>query len=200
LDISRSMFFEEDKQSQTLRLFFFCMESALAISASLRIYLLSGEDVQVLSLEQAMDPAYFPETQKGSSDIPALEKIPFRNNAKRIWISDLLFDCPPDGLLSALVAQSGKGVVLAPYIQKEQEPDWAGNMELLDCETGRSRRQRVDAGILSRYRMAYARHFQNWEESSRRYQVRFARIPCEKDLAGGLEADGLPRGVVETWG
>ena len=200
LDVSRSMFFDEAKAAQTLRLFFFCMESALSSAASLRLYVISGSRVETLSVEQAMDPGWNPDWDESETGVPALEQIPFRQNALRLFISDLLYDCPPDPLLSVLVAQKGRGVILAPYLAKEEKPDWAGNMELLDCETGRSRRQRVDNGLLQRYCMAYDRHLQSWQESSRRYQVRMSRVPCETDLASALEVESLPRGVVETWG
>ncbi|MDF3130067.1 DUF58 domain-containing protein [Kiritimatiellaeota bacterium B1221] len=200
LDVSRSMFFDPAKAEQSHRVFFFCMESALSIAAALKVFVICGSDLQLIPLEQAMDPMWQPETAAGAETVPGLEQIPFRPHSMRILISDLLFDVPPDPLLSVLSAQKGNGVIFAPYLEKEQNPDWSGNMELLDCETGRSRRQRVDAGLLQRYRMAYARHLQSWQESSRRYQVRMSRIPCGVDLAAALESESLPQGVVETWG
>lgn len=200
LDASRSMFFDPAKADQTLRLFFFCMESALSMAASLRVFLVAGQELVTVSNAQAMDPAWVPDLSGAGQGIPALERIPFRPNSMRLFLSDLLYDGEPDPLLTLLTAQKGKGVLLAPYLQKEAAPDWAGNMELRECESGRHRRQRVDASLLQAYRMAYARHFQSWQDRARRMQVRFARVPCDKDLASALEAEGLPQGLVETWG
>lgn len=200
LDTSRSMFFTSEKAAQSLRLFFFCMESALSIGASLRIYLLAGETLRPVANEQAADPAWMPEVAGSGGGIPALEKVPFRPNAMRLFISDLLYDTAPDPLLTQLTARKGSGVILAPFLSREAAPDWAGNMELRECESGRQRRQRVDAALLQRYRMAYDRHFQSWQERSRRMQVRLARVACGKDLASALEGESVAQGVVETWG
>lgn len=200
LDSSQSMFFDSEKEAQTLRLFFFCIESALAISASLRIYLLSENHLELLSVEQALNLDKFRTSEKAESGIPSLGKLPFRNNAMRLFISDLLYDSPPDPLLATLVAQRGKGVILAPYLEKEQNPEWSGNMELVECETGLRRRQRVDPALLYRYKKTYANHLSSWDESCRKYQVQFARVPCEGGLAQGLETEALSKGVVETWG
>lgn len=200
LDISGSMAVDDAKAAQTLRLFFFCMESALSVAASLRLFLVAGSEVQSLSHEQAMDPAWTPDFSREGQGIPALERIPFRSNALRLFISDLLFDGAPDPLLTVLTAQRGKGIVLVPWLQNEASPDWAGNMELRDCETGVRRRQRVDGALLQRYRLAYDRHFQSWQERCRRMQVRMARVDCAGDLASALEIEALAQGVVETWG
>ncbi|WFB35379.1 DUF58 domain-containing protein [Kiritimatiellota bacterium B12222] len=200
LDVSRSMFYDGAKAEQSLRLFFFCMESALSIGAALRMYTVKGSDAEFLPVEAVMNPAWSPELSAHDQAIPGLERIPFRNNSMRLLISDLLFDCPPDPLLSVLSSQKGKGVILAPYLDKEQAPDWSGNMEFIECESRRSRRQRIDGALLARYKKAYARHLQSWQESSRRYQVRMARVPGECALATALEGDALAHGVVETWG
>ncbi|MGA0369704.1 MAG: DUF58 domain-containing protein, partial [Kiritimatiellia bacterium] len=190
----------EAKAAQTLRLFFFCVESAASLGASLRIFWMDGAQSEPLTPEQVLHPAWQPPVQNAPDEKPALEQIPFRPQALRLLISDLLFDLTPEALLSFLSAGKGRGMILAPYLAQEENPNWNGNMELLDCETRRSRRQRVDPGLLERYRQAYARHLASWQDSSRRYRVRLARVPCERDLARALEQESLTQGVVETWG
>ena len=51
---------------------------------------------------------------------------------------------------------------------EEEAPPWEGNVELIDCETGEVRRQRVEPGVISRYRVSYARHFNLWTDLARK--------------------------------
>src|SRR6185503_14727235 len=99
----------------------------------------------------------------------------WRAGALKVLISDLLFPGDPSALLVPLAASSGVGVVLAPALAEEAELPWRGNVELTDCESGTTRRQRIDEPLAERYRAAYARHFDLWREAGRKRGVLLAR-------------------------
>jgi len=117
----------------------------------------------------------------------------------RVLISDLLFNDDPQTILSPLCAREGLAVILAPFSSAESDPGWNGNVELVDCEDGQARRQRVTASLLTRYREAYANHMDLWRTQARRFQVRLARIPASGTLAEALRVEALAQGVVEAW-
>lgn len=200
LDGSASMSLTEEKRIQTTRLFLFCVESALSLGTALQIYLLVGSQVKRLELETVRHPDWLLPATESQGDIPDLSRVPFRGGSLRILISDLLFTVPPVEVLTPMGVLEGGGVVLAPFASQEENPDWGDNMELIDCERGLSRRQRVDPGLLQKYREAYARHIAAWRDTAVRYQIRFARVRAGIPLADALKEEALPTGVVETWG
>jgi hypothetical protein len=112
-------------------------------------------------------------------------------------VSDLLFAGAPDPMLTALSNGQGHGIILAPYGEGEEKPDWGGNIEMTDCETGRKRLQHVNAGLMERYRQAYGRHFGLWRERARKHSVLMARVPAEPEFQAALQAEALPAGAVE---
>jgi len=200
LDVSRSMVFASEKRDQVLRLFYFCLESALGAGAALRVWTVSGAGAAVVPPETWSGGGWDPSETPGAAGPPALDRVPFRSGSLRVLLTDVLYDAPPFDTVTRLTERNGRGVVLAPWMREEERPDWEGNLELVDCERHTVRRQRVDRRVLDRYRRAYARHLDAWRESCRRYGVAFARVPCGVSLARGLEAEALPTGVVETWG
>jgi hypothetical protein len=115
----------------------------------------------------------------------------------RVLVSDLLFAGAPDPILSAMSAGQGHGIILAPYCAAEAAPDWSGNIEMTDCESGRKRLQLVEPALLERYRRAYGRHFALWRERARKHSVLLARVPAEPEFREGLQAEALPAGAVE---
>lgn len=200
LDMSPSMVFRPEKREQTLRLFFFCAESALAIGAAPRLMWISGGEVGDIPPEDFQRPDWAPPETPASADPPALERLPLRGGSLRILVSDLLFPLPPPELLRPLTARKGRGLLLVPYVGAEERPGWSGNMELIDCERGVPRRQRVTPGLLKRYRDAYDRHVEAWRADCRRYEVRYARVPGGMPLSTALETEALSGGAVEPWG
>lgn len=200
IDTSASMQVDQAKRDRTLEIIYFCVESALAIGAALQVYSLSGEGGRCLELLPLLGGDWSLPVEAGSTRLAtALHALPLRNRAMRILISDLLFEGDPGELLSALCAGDGRAVLLAPYAATEADPSWHGNVELVDCESGRARRQRVSASLLNRYRQAYAAHFDGWHATARRFQACLARVPVNGSLADGLRAEALSQGVVEAW-
>jgi len=200
LDVSASMFLTPAKAERALELFAFAVASARR-QGLLRCYLVGGHGVTPVAAEAAGAWAPVREAVEAAREAPpspappALEAIPWRGGALRVWISDLLFEGAP--ALAPLAAGRGRGVVLAPYCREEAAPEWSGNLDLLDCESGRHRDQSVDPGLLARYREAYERHFTLWREHARRLGIALARVASEPPFAEALNEEALPHGAVE---
>jgi hypothetical protein len=62
-----------------------------------------------------------------------------------------------------VAANKGRGLIFVPYCRAEVEPDWSGNLEMVDCETDEQRVQHIGPDLLERYRDSYARHFALWQ-------------------------------------
>jgi hypothetical protein len=208
MDVSRSMRFDPEKWRRSQELFHFCFESAIALGASPVCHEYMGKawrPVSTASILSGRWPAEAPlgmesETSPPVSEPIDLKTVALRAGSLRVLISDLLFDAAPESLLRPFSASRGSGAILAPFAAGEAEPSWESDVEFVDCETMRFRRQRVDGSLLNRYRIAYDRHFSSWRDQSRRYQVRFARVASGNELADALYAEALRNGVVETWG
>jgi len=199
LDVSRSMTWHPAKRDRLLTLACFCAESAAATGSALRLHAISGENTHLYPPGALARGIWDAPPVPPEAGPPRLLRLPLQNGSLRILISDLLYDAPPADLLRVLAGGKGRVTLLAPFLPDEENPDWHGNLELIDCESGVRRRQRVDAALLERYRAAYRRHLEQWHESARRYACLFARVPCEGSLLEGLQSDAFAKGVVEPW-
>jgi uncharacterized protein (DUF58 family) len=200
LDVSRSMALTDAKEERSLDLFALVVSLALRDGVSLRVYLLhSAGEWRHIEAEAAANLATLPRagfSADRAGELP-LAEIPWRTGSLRLLISDLLVPQPPERGLNILGREQGVPFVLAPYLQEESEPDWRGNMELLDCETRQARQQRVEPFLLTRYRKNYQRHFESWQQEARRRSVPFARIGCESPLGEAVRRQALPVGAFE---
>jgi hypothetical protein len=198
IDLSASMFLDETKAARTAELFYWCIESALQTNASLRCFGLRGANAQPISLEAALAHSWLAE-EALPVEPAAVRGVPWRQGALRIFLSDLLWPGDAQTILQTLTESSGAAVVIAPFCRAEAEPDWTGNLEMVDCESGALRIQRVNGEVLRRYRAAWARHFELWEDQALRYRVPLARVAAEPELAESLRAH-LAIGAVELAG
>lgn len=208
-DASESMVFEPQKMGRALELFYFCVESVLQSSASLRCFLTEDEEFTHTPTEQVLSHSSFVCRPRPSASptvefrhsafpaVPRLDRIPFRQGSLRIFISDLLFTAAPENLLLPLSLSKGRGLVFVPFCAAEADPDWLGNVELIDCEIQTRRNQRVEPDLLARYQSTYARHFSLWREGCRKQAVVIARIPSEADFAEAMRHEALAAGAVE---
>jgi hypothetical protein len=126
--------------------------------------------------------------------------LPWRAGALKVLVSDLLFPGDPAPLLAGMSAGAGLALVFAPALESEAAAPGRGNVELTDCETGGTRRQRIDDALAARYRDAYARHFALWREAARRRDVLLVRVPCEGALVDALGGEPRANGAVELTG
>jgi len=199
VDLSRSMTWSPEKCRRAMELVFFCVDSGLALSASLRVFGVAGTKWHAFPLDSLMAGNCPSPVIKQEETPPDLSTVPFQVGSLRIWISDLLYDGSPAGIIRRLVSGKGRAAIMAPYVEEESDPSWSGNVEFIDCETGGHRRQRVDQDILRRYRLAYQRHLASWRETARRYDARLARINCGRPLSESMREEAFTNGVIEAW-
>lgn len=192
-DASPSMFLNEEKARRSLELAAFCAESAARAGAAVRIFSIIGTEVTIREpmSEWTFAPAY------GQNETPDLSRIPWRAASLRIWISDLLHPAPPEQLFLPLLSSKGRGIILSPQCAAESDPNWLGNTELLDCESGNVRDLRFENADLARYHNAYRHHFTLWDEATRRHGIGLARVRTEGTLLAALSGEPLVSGVVE---
>lgn len=195
LDVSASQFADPVKARRVLELTAFVLVSALEARAVLRLWTV-GDSVEPWDLAAATS-GNLPQTLPARTGAapPAFDRVPWRRDALRVLVSDLLF---PVTLSAGLGGPRGLGLILAPWSRAEADPDWNGRVEMEDIETGVVREQRIDASLLRRYREAYARHFESWREVCRRHGVGLARIAAEPDLAAALAEGALREGLLDA--
>jgi uncharacterized protein (DUF58 family) len=201
LDASESMFFDPMKAARTAELFYLIAESSQAAGASLALHAVRGDatvmlDPATLRSHQWLQTARsLPATD--SATAPDLSRVPLRANAIRVFLSDLLFAADPEPLLRHLGQRHGSLVILAPFLESEARPEWAGNYEFVDPERNSRHPHRIEPATLRRYQESYVNHFTLWKQHSRRHQAAFARIPAEEDLANVLFREAVPAGALE---
>jgi uncharacterized protein (DUF58 family) len=201
LDVSGSMSLTGEKEERSLDLLALVLGIALHDGISLRVYALhsAGQwrrlDPPAAAELKSMQGLGFHAVKGGQ--LP-LAEIPWRAGSLRVLISDLLGPQSPEREVAILARENGAAVVLAPYLHVEAEPDWRGNLDLVDCETRQIRQQRVEPYLLSRYRENYQRHFELWQQEARRRSVPFARISCESPLGTAVRQQALPTGAFEV--
>lgn len=199
-DTSGSMFLNEAKARRTWELAYFCMESALRLGASLRIYDLSKTPSE-MPVERILAHDWPLVDEPHKPDLgAALERIPFRTGSLRVLVSDLLCEVASDHLVPLLLSGRGRGVVLAPFTTEEAHPDWSGNIQFEECETRVLDRRRVPTDILTRYLRAYETHFTLWREQCARRGAAFARVAAEGEFLACLRAEAVGSGAISISG
>lgn len=195
-DTSVSMWLGAAKARRAAELMLFALESAERHAGGVRCYAVAGHAVAPLEAA-ALRRGALPAAEAASAP-PAFDRVPWRAEALRVVVSDLLF--PTDagaGWTRRLGGPRGLGLVLIPWSAEEAAPEWDGRMDFEDCESGGRREQHVDAGLRARYRAAYARHHAGWREAFRRAGILSARVPAEPPLVDALNAEALPAGAIE---
>jgi len=195
-DASESMFLDVEKMRLGMDLLYFCIESALQSSGSLRCFLAQDGGIIHTPVEQLLDAPPFG-AARSATEQPALEKVPWRQGSLRVLISDLLFTGSPENLLTPLCFSKGRPLIFVPYCKAESDPDWLGNVELIDCEAETHRNQRVEADLLMRYKVTYARHFALWRDACLKQSIVMARIPAGMEFADAVHLEALSTGALE---
>ncbi|WP_334319383.1 DUF58 domain-containing protein [Termitidicoccus mucosus] len=205
VDVSGSMTFTAAKAARLDALAAFCVASADRAGAPSRVHSVSGSMIRSVPAESAragrigrFSTAGRDAAARDAAGLPG--PLPWRAGALKVFVSDLLFPGDPAPLLAGMSAGGGLALVFAPALESEAEAPGRGNMELTDCETGGTRRQRIDDALAARYRDAYARHFALWREAARRRDVLLVRVPCEGALVDALGGEPRANGAVELTG
>lgn len=202
IDTSESMWFEPEKARRTAELAYLAAESARAAGATAAVHLIRGDAARAVPFDALATHRWLEEARglpaSDAAAPPALERVPFRANAIRVFISDLLFPADPDPLVRILAHRHGTAIVLAPFLVSEAAPGWAGHYEFIDAERATKHPHRIEPGVLRNYKAAYANHFALWKNAARRHQAAFARVASEPDLEAALFTEALPARALET--
>jgi len=196
LDISGSMFLDEEKARRTWELAWFCLESALRSGAAVHIFSISGPDIQTHRATLGWT-AFSTDRAPGEAEPPHLHHIPWRAASLRVFVSDLLFAALPETLITPMLATRGRAVILAPGCHAEAAPDWLGNTELIDCEGAARRDLRFHPEDLRHYAEAYRSHFDLWRVAARRHGAALAQVAAGGSFTDALSAEGFASGCVE---
>ncbi len=200
VDGSVSMHFDEQKHRRTEQLALFACESAQRAASSLAVYYQKADRIERL------DAMAFSQGRAGQMPDEAFaatgggfdfKGVQWRTGSLRVIISDLLFECPGTEALRGLTAGRGRVIVLAPFLQSEAEPDWSGQVEFRDCESGSLRTQKIHGGMIERYRKTYQRHFEIWRGAMQEAGLVCARVSADGGLMDALQQEALLRGAVE---
>ena len=198
-DVSNSMFAYPEKEQRALELFAYVVEASLQSGATLRCFLVRGQNHRHIDNDAILSARWPQELENLPADdaAPALHHLPLRAGAMRVFISDLLFPADPDPLLLPLSARSGRGLVFAPFAAAEADPNWDGNYDFIDAETTLAHEHRIDSALLQRYADAYRRHFTLWKSIAQKHGIALARISAAADFQKALQAEALSVGAVE---
>lgn len=201
-DVSESMFFEPVKARRACELFYFLAESAGRCGASLHTHLVVGGAIRPIPMEAIRTHHWYETAQALQKDEPNappnLAAIPFRANAFRVFLSDLLFPGDPLALIGLLGQRQGSPVIFGPFTRAEADPEWHGNYEFIEAELHTRHPHRIEPSVLARYKKAYANHFNIWKTTSRRYNAALARVGADTDLESALHDEAIPAGALEV--
>lgn len=201
-DVSESMFFDPVKAKRSVEVFYLIAESALRSGASLSVHLLRGDAYRPLANEAVIAHKWWTQANAmpatDPAAVPALQRVPLRPNAIRVFVSDLLFAGDPAPMVDLLAGRQGSAILLAPFLHVEAEPDWSGNYEFVDAERQTKHPHRIEPHVLRHYREAYANHFKLWKHATRRHHIPLARISADTDLQSALFAEAVATGALET--
>lgn len=200
-DVSESMFFDAKKAQRSIEVFYSVCFSALQAGASLMVQLVAGQSVKVIPNELLADDRWWTiaeqMTKDATSDQPMFEQLQVRASAIRVFVSDVLFPGDPMPLMRRFTARHGSLIILSPYCRDESDPDWSGNYDFVDVESGSHHPHCVDQDTLEIYKQSYTKHFQVWRNSSQRFQIQFARVASEPTLLESLLTEAVPTGGLQ---
>jgi len=201
VDVSESMFFDPVKARLAAGLAFLVVRSAGASGAGVRVHAVCGDAVRTIDSDALRGHDWLAaarEIEAGDRAAPPEPaRVALRANTVRVFLSDLLFPGEPEATLRHLGGRGSMLIVLSPFLAAEASPAWAGNCELIDVERATHHPGKVDAGLLDRYRAAYANHFDLWRDAAIRHQAVLARVPADVDFATAVFRHAVPAGAFE---
>ena len=194
LDCSPSMYFTEKKWECAWKLWAFFVSLFADSGARVRGFIVLGETWREVPVDTP--EIGFSSISETSSLVPrGAVKVPFTQNAFRVFISDLLFEEFSNELPLHLAKGAGGYTVLAPFSVDESNPSWLGNIEFRDVEGGPPATHLCDSAFVQRYVDRYNAHFAACTESIQRHGGSLFRLNCEekfsKEISLTLARSGL---------
>ncbi len=185
LDASASMTAYPAKARRFAELLYFALASSAKVGAHVQTFLVGGDDFRLLdpsALETHSWLDEFHQLAAKSQTAPAIGAFPLRPKSMRLFISDLLYPADPEEILKPLNHQSAHTMVIAPQAKEESDPDWAGNYQFHDPETGRDTPMNIAPEARQRYLDAYRDHLGNWQRACTRQRCTFVTAPAAEPL------------------
>ncbi len=196
VDVSGSMLESPAKALRMASLLAFCVASADAAAAPVRVHLANGRRLRDVPTDLIRSKRWGELLPSNEATVAAPGPLSWRPAGMKILISDLLFPESPESVLMPMSAGSGLCLVLRPWLAEEASFELRGNVELIDVESGAKRNQRIDEGVAERYRQSYERHFELWEAAARRRGSIYCSVGCVSPLKDALAGDPCSRGAV----
>ncbi len=202
LDVSESMFFEEEKATRVAELFYTVVTSSHKAGAATNIHLLKGSSHRQIPFEAVLSDQWYSIATELTDNLPNqapnLEILPLRSNTIRVFISDLLFPDDANPVLRHFTQRQGSLVLLCPFSQSESHPGWQGNYEFVDAESGTKHPHRIEPSVMRDYKKTYNQHFSLWHNAAMKHQSPLARIPSHLDLMDALQLDAFKTGALDV--
>jgi uncharacterized protein (DUF58 family) len=185
VDLSRSMALEDSRKAEaTLGLAAFFAAAARNAGYSHTVWGL-GEEIRSVPNSGASPAMWEPIdfAFRGSPAEGFSRSHPrWRPRGIRILLSDLLWVGDPLAVLRHIAEGAAVAVVAQVLAEADVEPPPAGNLRLVDSETGQIREIYVDASAVRRYQAALARHQENWHQACRQTCAVFSIVVAERLL------------------
>ena len=112
-----------------------------------------------------------------------------RNGAVRVFVSDLLWNQEPMGILSRLSDGAASVIIIQLVSEKDITPEIYGNMRVIDSETGEALELICDETLIDEYRNNFNIHSQYWKECCTKSGAVFCFIEAEKLLKDFVPED-----------
>jgi len=201
-DASASMFLHTAKAQAAMSLLAFCIASANRAGGHAKAYFSRVNHVHTIDTSALLAGNLGNLAEPGEpeeSPTLAVEQVPWRRQSMRVIISDLLFTQSPENILRHSMTEKAQKLLFVPWAPEEAEPEWEGDLELVDCETKGNRIQHVHTAAREQYRRNYQKHFSNWRAVASARGASLVRIGAGVALRQSLLENALPQGAVELW-
>ncbi|MEO0514803.1 MAG: DUF58 domain-containing protein [Planctomycetota bacterium] len=121
--------------------------------------------------------------------------VPMRRRGVRVLVSDLLCADDPWPIVSRLAEGASSAHVVQLLAKQDADPEWNGDLRLVDSESGELRELRLDATARSRYRQQLDRLREQWRSACARAGVRMTELIAE-EVAADWDLSSLLRAGV----
>lgn len=190
VELSPSAFLDEAKAHVTFAMTAFCLHAGWREGYDVRLWETAPQLAREVSLEHFRAGSWSAElvVPKALPTAPPWDSIPWRKEARRIVIADLLFPEDPSGWSRLLAREASSLLVIAPGSREEARPAVRGNVEVRCVESAQQRAYRFDEVAYTQYIRRYEAHFLAWEEALARIGATLWRVSTDEALSASMNA------------
>ena len=121
-----------------------------------------------------------------------------RTSGVRVLVSDLFWEQEPQAVLRQLSENAALLVVIQLLAGRDIDPGLAGNVRLVDSETGEAAELVAEEALLREYRSNFTRHQEDWKKSCTRAGAVFCQCVAENFLHDFVPAELLRNEILMT--